>query len=132
MGYIIDQASAPAYKVYSALITQSGNQPPIATVFENTLGFLPNWIRDTTGLYSSNNPEWIAPVTNRKVLTFISPVAFQQNYDVIRISASTGTTNIVIVTGRFNPITGLFTYKDTLLRDDDNSQFTSIEIRIYE
>jgi hypothetical protein len=132
MGYLIDQASTPAYKVYSALITQSGSQPPIATVFENTLGFLPTWIRDSTGLYSSNEPEWITPVTNRKVLTFISPVAFQQNYDVIRISASTGTTNIVIVTGRFNPITGLFTYKDTLLRDDDNYQTTSIEIRIYE
>jgi hypothetical protein len=132
MGYIIDQASTPAYKVYSALITQSGSQPPTATVFENTLGFVPSWIRDSTGLYSSNNPEWYSPVTNRKVLTFISPVVYQQNYDLIRMSANTVTAGIVIITGRFNPITGLFTYKDTLLRDDDNFQQTSIEIRIYE
>jgi hypothetical protein len=132
MGYIIDQAIAPAYKIYSALITQSGSQPPIATVFENTLGFLPTWIRDSTGLYSSNEPEWITPVLNRKVMAFISPVAYQQQYDVIRISATTGSSNIVIVTGRYNSVTGFFTYKDTLLRDDDNFQATSIEIRIYE
>ena len=131
MGYLIEQQKQ-AFKVYSALITQSGNQPPIATIFENTLGFIPNWIRDSTGLYSSNNPEWITPTTNKKVLTFISPVAFSQNYDVIRMSASTATTNIIIITGRYNSLTGLFTYKDTLLRDDDNSQTTSIEIRIYE
>jgi hypothetical protein len=65
-------------------------------------------------------------------MAFISPVAYQQQYDVIRISATTGSSNIVIVTGRYNSVTGLFTYKDTLLRDDDNYQATSIEIRIYE
>jgi hypothetical protein len=131
MGYII-KSSGATYKVYSALITQTGNQPPIATTFENTLGFLPTWVRDGTGIYSSNNPEWITPVLDRKVLAFISPVAFQQTYDVIRISATTGSTNIIIVTGRYNSTTGNFTYKDTLLRDDDNYQSTSIEIRIYE
>jgi len=42
---------APKYKVYTALLTQSGTDAPIATVLENTLGDIV-WSRgETAGIY---------------------------------------------------------------------------------
>ncbi len=38
-------------KVYRALLTQSGTNPPVATVLENTLGGTPVWSRVAAGLY---------------------------------------------------------------------------------
>lgn len=40
----------PPYKVYSALLTQSGTNAPTATVFENTIGNIV-WTREGTGYY---------------------------------------------------------------------------------
>ncbi len=42
----------PKYKVYTALLTQSGTDAPVATVLENTLGGTLVWTRDTTGQYT--------------------------------------------------------------------------------
>ena len=41
----------PAYKVYSALLTQTGINPPGVTVLENTLGIVPKWGRVSQGNY---------------------------------------------------------------------------------
>lgn len=41
----------PSYKVYSALITQSGTAAPSALVLENTLSGAVIWTRTSTGLY---------------------------------------------------------------------------------
>jgi len=41
----------PAYKVYSALLTQTGIDPPGVTVLENTLGINPKWGRISPGNY---------------------------------------------------------------------------------
>lgn len=38
------------YKVYTALLTQSGTDAPTAIVLENTLGGVPVWSRYTTGV----------------------------------------------------------------------------------
>ena len=46
----------PAYKVYTALLTQTGTSAPTAVVLENTLGFEPTWLYSSTGLYSTTNP----------------------------------------------------------------------------
>lgn len=43
--------SGPAYKVYTALLTQSGTNAPVATILENTLGFVPSWTRTAAGTY---------------------------------------------------------------------------------
>lgn len=48
------QGDSRPYKVYTALLKQSGTNPPIATVLENTLGFLPTWIREGSGIYYIN------------------------------------------------------------------------------
>ncbi len=39
------------YKVYTALLSQTGTNAPIATVLENTLGFIPVWTRNAEGNY---------------------------------------------------------------------------------
>lgn len=39
------------YKVYTALLTQSGITAPVATVLENTLGVIPIWNYDAAGSY---------------------------------------------------------------------------------
>ena len=39
------------YKVYTALLTQSGTNAPVATVLENTLGGTVVWARSTVGVY---------------------------------------------------------------------------------
>jgi hypothetical protein len=43
---------APAYRVYTALLTQSGTNDPVPTVVDNTLGGVPVWTRaGTAGAY---------------------------------------------------------------------------------
>lgn len=44
--------SGASYKVYTALLTQSGTDAPVATVLENTLGGTVVWTRDFAGVYS--------------------------------------------------------------------------------
>jgi hypothetical protein len=43
------------YKVYTALLTQTGTSAPVATVLENTLSTLPTWVRDSDGQYRISN-----------------------------------------------------------------------------
>jgi hypothetical protein len=43
------------YKVYTALLTQTGTDDPVATVLENTLGFDITWYRDNVGFYLFQN-----------------------------------------------------------------------------
>jgi hypothetical protein len=45
----------PAYKVYTALVTQSGTNAPVVTVLENTLNIPLTWVRNTTGQYSAGD-----------------------------------------------------------------------------
>lgn len=42
---------ARPYKVYAALLTQTGTDDPVITVFENTLGVTPVFERTSTGTY---------------------------------------------------------------------------------
>jgi hypothetical protein len=123
--------NALGYKVYSALLTQNNSDAPVANILENTLGFTPTWVRDAAGFYTSNNAEWITPAMNGKVMTFMSPVAYQTIRNFFRISASFFSPYIVIITGNYNETTDTFTFLDNLLRDEDNYQHTSIEIRVY-
>tara|TARA_R110000868_G_scaffold367067_1_gene630024 strand:+ start:95 stop:547 length:453 start_codon:yes stop_codon:yes gene_type:complete len=43
----------PAYKIYSALVTQSGTNPPTVTILQNTLGGTPVWSYVGVGLYAA-------------------------------------------------------------------------------
>ena len=47
----LDAVVARPYKVYTALLNQSGTNAPVATVLENTLGGAVVWTRESTGKY---------------------------------------------------------------------------------
>lgn len=56
IAYLYSQISGassytPAYKVYTALLTQTSTNAPGAIVLENTLGFPVNWVYYDTGYY---------------------------------------------------------------------------------
>ena len=44
------------YKVYTALLTQTGTSAPTAIVLENTLGFEVTWARESEGEYTLTLP----------------------------------------------------------------------------
>lgn len=49
-------APEPAYKVYTALLTQSGGDAPVATVLENTIEITPSFAYNNVGQYSIEFP----------------------------------------------------------------------------
>lgn len=68
----------PPYKVYTALLTQSGTNAPVATVLENTLGFTPIWQRDSPGNYYISNAGQF-PINK----THISSLKHAANYTIV-------------------------------------------------
>jgi hypothetical protein len=59
------------YKKYVAQLTQSGGDPPVATVLENTLGFVPDWQRGGAGTYGF---DWNEDFVYTKAVIYISPL----------------------------------------------------------
>jgi len=55
------------YKVYTALLTQSGTDAPVATVLQNTLGGTVVWTRDDVGDYTATLS---SAFTNNKTICF--------------------------------------------------------------
>lgn len=49
---VLETSTEPKYKVYTALLTQTGTDAPVATVLENTLGGDIVWSYKQTGLYT--------------------------------------------------------------------------------
>lgn len=64
------------FKIYRAIVNQSGTNPPTATVLINTLSGIPTWDRSTVGAYSFELPgEFLA------AKTFIRPLSlYKGNY----------------------------------------------------
>lgn len=57
--YLVEKANnTPAYKVYTALLTQSGTNAPVATVLENTIGEI-EFVYDGEASYYINNENFI-------------------------------------------------------------------------
>jgi hypothetical protein len=69
-----DVTAVRPYKVYTALLTQTGSTAPVATVLENTLGFdLTTWLYDFVGEYKVYVPELNIP---NKVALFIGQTGY--------------------------------------------------------
>jgi hypothetical protein len=103
------------YKVYTALLNQTGTTTPVATVLENTLGVNPIWSYDSIGYY-----------------LFTQTGAFPINKTIVRIG-NEGSTDFYTLIFRTDDEIGVFT---SLLNNigigDDNLLYnTSIEIRVY-
>ena len=113
------QAAARPYKVYTALLTQTGTNAPTATVLENTLGGTIVWTRNSTGnYYGTLNGAF--PVANKVILFQGGDMWNILPLEIIRVGyLNTNTVQI-------------FTHQatDGALVDSSLAS-TSIEIRVY-
>lgn len=57
----------PFYKLYTALITQTGTNNPVINELQNTLGETATWTRDSTGIYIGTFTG--APFTDNTILS---------------------------------------------------------------
>ena len=102
----------PAYKVYSALLTQSGTSNPVATVLENTIGSLV-WTRTAVGYYRATLS---SAFTANKTMVLLG-----SNSPEFSVGAYNPTANYVLL--KTTDATGTFV--------DDALFQCSVEIRVY-
>lgn len=107
--------SPAAYLVYSAIISQSGSDAPVATVLENTLGGTPVWTRWSAGEYYmtltdglTNDKTWVMLAPPHSTPTVVHRALHQQDNSAIAF----------YTTQSGNPI-------------DDCFFLTSVEVRVY-
>ena len=100
------------YRVYTALLTQTGTNAPVATVLENTLGGTVVWSRTGTGVY-------------RGILTgaFTSDKTFQ-------VIGASNTSFILLSTSGISEVV-INTYKSSGTTSDGFLSKASYEIRVY-
>jgi|APGre2960657373_1045057.scaffolds.fasta_scaffold09499_6 hypothetical protein len=116
---IVDTVSAeiPAYKVYTALLIQSGTNNPTTIVLENTFGISFNWTRVADGNYQiqdfSNNP-----FTNNKTFGLCT-ISGGINNKILNFSQAFSS---VVALSVLNPSTGA---------NIDLNGTVQIEIRVY-
>lgn len=103
----------PKYKVYTALLTQTGTDAPTTIVIENTLGYNPVFTYDGLGLYSMILQE-------ATFLKTISTLQYDERFNGNKILIHAEETNLVSI---FTLVEG------TLSNDVLNT--TPIEIRVY-
>ncbi len=73
------------YRVYTALLTQTGTNAPVATVLENTIGNIV-WTRNTVGQYMGTLAG--AFPVNKTISPQFPTLAFENNGTFIPISAN--------------------------------------------
>ena len=114
---VIDTVGAgPSYKVYSALLNQSGTSDPTAMVNENTIGTF-TLTRNSTGIYYLTSPEFNGYPDYGKVLVFVTNGLINRSIT----GAYTPPINGVTITTA--DLAGIFT--------DGYINNCSIEIRLY-
>ena len=103
------------YKIYSALLTQTGADDPVATVLQNTLGNV-QWYRDDKGYYYVYSDDGLFASGK----TFVTVSHSNYNSDGTTPYYLDGASYIYVMT-----LDNTWTYLDDILHD------TSIEIRVY-
>jgi hypothetical protein len=83
---------AKPYKVYTALLTQSSNNAPVATVLENTLGGVPVWSRSSQGVYKATLAN--AFPENKTFLTLTNP-GDEEGFGTYQIGLSKDTSSTI-------------------------------------
>jgi hypothetical protein len=81
------------YKSYIAQLSQTGSNDPTAIVLQNNLGFVPDWKRDSGGIYGFN---WDVDFNSDKCAIYLSPLYqfkafyfdYTAEYDVTLYTAS--------------------------------------------
>jgi hypothetical protein len=64
------------YKVYTALLTQTGINPPVATILENTLGFVPTFNYGNVGSYFTSNPNFLLNKTTVNIFNNVNAFSY--------------------------------------------------------
>jgi hypothetical protein len=120
-----------SYKVYTALLTQTGTDAPVATVLENSLGGTPVWYRNDVGSYIieligafTTNQTIILPPFNSSATGGV----LGTNIEVFGCGLDSGEDSLYLTTGLQNVSTGAITASDNVLYASPG-QF--IEIRVY-
>ena len=109
------QAITRPYKVYTALLTQTGTNAPTATVLENTLGGTVVWSRNNVGVYLATlNGSFIA----NKTVVFVTPANSGNNYFLYGKPSNINSCTLQVFNTVGQSTDGLFTD-------------VSIEIRVY-
>jgi len=119
------------FKVYTALLTQTGTDAPVATVLENTLGGEVIWGRVGVGIYSAilanaftaDNtifPQGIEWTAGLGVVPLTINTFFDHGYQIYRIDSN-----------EINFATYDSSYVSKELSDISNSAKIFIEIRVY-
>lgn len=116
----IGGSSPVSYKVYSALLTQSGTDAPVAVIQENTLGVVPVWAYADVGYYTLT---FAGAFPNDKTLFFIQKKSHVTQTDFSVFFDSPPDT-IAVETGRISA--GVFQALDDRMNDP-----TPFEIRVY-
>jgi len=101
-----------SYKVYTALLTQTGTDAPVAETLNNTLGFIPSYTYSAVGQYVINGTNFPA----NKTVVILSGI----------VNPGTITKTILSTTQIL-----LFTYDDSGASVDLLLEGSFIEIRIY-
>lgn len=104
--------STEPYKVYTALISQSGTNAPTATVLENTLGGTIVWSRFSTGVYHATLSGAFTSNKTFVIITNQVSSGFVQSYNLISTSE-------------------IQVFNSTNLTTNTDNMKMSIEIRVY-
>jgi hypothetical protein len=112
----------PKYKVYTALLTQSGINAPVATVLENTLGATITYSRVSDGIYTITTD---GIFTSDKTWATISTPSYDGDGPYLLNIGRTNNTQCTIYS--YVLISGNFTLNDLKTGTDK----VSIEIRVY-
>ncbi len=122
----ISEGTELPYKVYTALLTQTGTDNPVATVLENTLGGDVSIVRDNSGYYL---------ITSDSLFTIGKTVVSHQagisTAHVVSVEANYDASELNMLTQIFLPDaipTPKFDESDLIL--SNNTTF-SIEIKVY-
>jgi hypothetical protein len=89
--FSLKEAATPKYKVYTALLTQSGENAPVVTVLENTIGNI-SFNYGTAGVYVITcdnlfieNKTWYTPVIISNIANITNGEIVWRNVNEIRI-----------------------------------------------
>jgi len=113
---IANSSSGSSYLVYTALLTQTGTNAPVATMLENTLGGLLTIIRSSTGIYSVSSSVLF---TENKTAVFLNNSDYALN-TAIRSASWQDSSTITIIT-----LDSSFSVADDLLSN------TALTIKVY-
>lgn len=72
--------SANSYRSYVATVVQSSTGAPYSEVLYNTLGYTPNWTRDSAGLYRLTAGEFDLENSNKIALFYNPAISIQASF----------------------------------------------------